>query len=145
MARSTIAIISAHSRNPKERGLGLKKREPIFRAELIDPFSRSSRNPDEPHPNDLKGALALQLAARLRGNPHSSRGPCAAITCRPVKEGVTNRERRINFSDRKFYKHCSLRSFCASFCASSIGSPFFQKKYSRFTFDPRFTFGKSEV
>ena len=24
-------------------------------------------------------------------------------------------------------------------------SPFFQKKYSRFTFDPRFTFGKSEV
>ena len=41
-------------------------REPIFRAELIDPFSLPSRNPDEPHPNHPNTGRAHQLAARLR-------------------------------------------------------------------------------
>ena len=100
------------------------RREPIFRAELIDPFSRAETPMNRTPTNDLEAARPSVLDSRLRGTPTSTRGPCAAMSCRPAKEGVTNRERRINFSDRKFYTHSLpfLREFDRDYTLCSIHS-----------------------
>ena len=102
----------------------VKRREPILRAELIDPFSRAETPMNRTPTNDLEAARPSVLDSRLRGTPTSTRGPCAAMSCRPAKEGVTNRERRINFSDRKFYTHSLpfLREFDRDYTLCSIHS-----------------------